>query len=77
MSIGSVANVQDRAVIETVATLESGFPSLIDRRLHLIGAGTGKKAGGRVHGRYREGREIFAVAQNTGLESDGAFPVGL
>jgi len=29
VSIGSMANVQDRAVIETVATLESGFPSAV------------------------------------------------
>lgn len=29
VAIGSTANVQDRAVIETVATLESGFPSAV------------------------------------------------
>ena len=29
VSIGSVANVQDRAVIETVSTLESGFPASV------------------------------------------------
>merc|ERR1719197_1367118 len=29
VSIGSVANVQDRAVVETVSTLESGFPASV------------------------------------------------
>ena len=29
VSIGSVVNVQDRAVIETVSTLESGFPASV------------------------------------------------
>ena len=82
VSIGSVANVQDRVVIETVSTLESGFPASVTIGDYTsVGAGSCLKSCVVEHTvDIGEGCVIDqgAVVQNTVVLEPGRWcPLGL